>query len=165
MVGRRHEARVPRVSIDRGEVVELEAPGPFVIRTQDRASPVYVTSYMTGGEMAPYHDRTKPPRGSSGQGDPDFVNVAPAGQYLPTFGNTNLVFVRDIKDGAKGVVLDCLGPVTGWQRVGASDFEMARWISSSWANRSATARTARRSRLWRGLFDRDHFRGVDTRDA
>lgn len=124
---------VAPTTIGAGELVEFQAPGPFVVRSQDDKHPIYVASYMTAGELAPYHVGTSE-SATSGRGDPDFVNVVPLDQYLsnyvfltdPTFGNTNLVFVRSAKDGAKDVTLDCLGPVTGWQRVGSSDYEMAR---------------------------------------
>ncbi len=119
-------------TVGRGQTIEFLAPGPFVVRSQDKAHPIYVASYMTAGNMAPYH----PTAGdfTLGHGDPEFVNVVPLEQYLssyvfltdPTFGNTNLVFVRKAGANAKDVNLDCLGTVTGWQKVGASDYEMAR---------------------------------------
>lgn len=120
-------------TIGRGQTLEFKAPGPFVIRTQDKKHPVYVASYMTAGDEAQYL-KSANEFDMSGHGDPEFVNVTPLDQYLtnyvfltdPTFGNTNLVFVRSTKDGAKDVTLDCIGPVTGWQKVGTSDFEMAR---------------------------------------
>jgi len=126
----RYDPEIPDApkKIGRGEVVEFFAPGPFVVRSQDKQHPIYVASYMTAGETAPYSG------GSGGMGDPEFVNVAPLDQYLsnyvfltdPTFGNTNLVFVRKKTNDAPEVMLDCLGPVTGWQQVGSSEFEMAR---------------------------------------
>ena len=131
----RYDPDIPNApkTIGRGQTIEFRAPGPFVVRTQDKAHPVYVASYMTAGAEAPYHPTASDFK--SGHGDPDFVNVPPLDQFLssyvfltdPTFGNTNLVFVRSTANGGgKDVTLDCLGTVSGWQKVGSSDFEMAR---------------------------------------
>ena len=71
------------------------------------------------------------------QGDPELVNVVPAGQYLsaagfyadPTYAETSLVVVRAQTDGEfKDVTLECLGgPVTGFRPIGTrGDFEYAR---------------------------------------
>ncbi|AKU93793.1 hypothetical protein AKJ09_00457 [Labilithrix luteola] len=107
----------------RGESKEFFAPGPFVVRTQDDAHPIYVASYMTGGSLV-----------TTNMGDPEMVNVIPVGQYLskylfltdPTYGNTNLVFTRGAVDGKfEDVQLDCLGTVQGWQKVGNSNYEVA----------------------------------------
>ncbi len=131
----RYDPEVPNApkTIGRGQTIEFNAPGPFVIRTQDKAHPVYVGSYMTAGDLAPY--RLNASGATSGHGDPEWVNVPPLDQFIsnyvfltdPTFGNTNLVFVRSTANGGgKDVTLDCLGTVTGWQKVGSSDYEMAR---------------------------------------
>lgn len=110
-------------TLKRGESKEFFAPGPFVVRTQDDAHPIYVVSYMTGGSLV-----------STDMGDPEMVNVIPVGQYLskylfltdPTYGNTNLVFTRGAVEGKfEDVELDCLGMVQGWQKVGNSNYEVA----------------------------------------
>jgi len=131
----RYDPEIPDApkTVGRGETVEFRAPGPFIVRTQDKAHPIYVGSYMTAGDLAPYHPSASD--FTSGHGDPEWVNVPPLDQFIsnyvfltdPTFGNTNLVFVRSTANGGgKDVTLDCLGPVTGWQKVGSSDYEMAR---------------------------------------
>lgn len=92
---------------------------PFVVRSQDEAHPFYAWGYMTGGAD---HE---------GDGDPDFYNLVPTGQFLPsyrfytdpTYGNTELLFVRK---GKTSVKLECLGEVTGWEPVGTSAYELAR---------------------------------------
>ena len=106
-------------ALNRGEWSEFWAPGPFVVKSQDPKHPIYVAAYMTAGSTVTTND-----------GDPEFVNVVPVGQYLssyvfltdPTYGNTNLVFVRTPTPNAPGVYeeveLDCVGTVTGWKRVG-----------------------------------------------
>jgi hypothetical protein len=71
-----------------------------------------------------------------GYGDPEFVRVIPAGQYLqryvffthPTYPETNLVIVREKgPNGFADVELDCSGNLDGWQPVGsAGQFEYTR---------------------------------------
>lgn len=109
-------------TLGRGQWKEFWAPGPFVVRSQDASHPIYVAAYMTGGAGV-----------STRQGDPEFVNVVPVGQYLssylfltdPTYSNTNLVFVRAPTEGRyEDVELDCVGTLSGWQRVGGSGYEV-----------------------------------------
>ncbi len=116
-------------TIAAGELAMFDAPGPFVVRSQDDKHPFFFAGYMTGcavpGQPAPL----------GCAGDPEFVNVIPPDQYLssyvfftdPTYPDTNLVFVRRrASDGAfKDVTLDCAGPLTGWKSVG-NDFEYTR---------------------------------------
>jgi hypothetical protein len=101
-----------------GQVFSFRAAGPFTVKSQDNDHPFYMSGYMTGG-------------GDFGDaGDPEFVNVIPAKQYLsaytffadPTYPETDLVLVRarGTDDTFKDVMLDCAGAVTGWQPVGAS---------------------------------------------
>jgi hypothetical protein len=69
-----------------------------------------------------------------GTGDPEFVNVIPAKQYLssyvfftdPTYPETNLVVVRKRgEDGFADVTLDCAGVLGGWTALGA-DYQLTR---------------------------------------
>jgi hypothetical protein len=106
-----------------GQLAEFSASGPFVVKSQDDKHPFYFAQYMTG--CTAYW-------GSSGdcRGDPEFVNVVAALQYLdhytfftdPTYSETHLVIVRSKVNGAfKDVTLDCaMGPLTGWKPVGTS---------------------------------------------
>lgn len=89
-----------------GDVATFWTAEPFVVRSQDAEHPVYVAQYMTGANLA------------GTQGDPEFVNVVPAGQYLtsyafyadPTFAETSLVVVRQKRgDHFEGVTLECAG--------------------------------------------------------
>ena len=109
------------------QLVEIQSPGPFVVRSQDAEHPFYLASYMTGG--MPF---------DKGTGDPEFVNVVPPAQYLPkytfftdpTYPETNLVVVRTT-DPATGkmpdVTLDCAGVLSGWTAVGSAGlYEMTR---------------------------------------
>ena len=78
-----------------------------------------------------------------GDGDPEYVNVVPAAQFLPrytfftdpTYPETNLVIVRtrDPKSGKMpDVTLDCAGVLKGWTKVDANDrFEFTRIDLSS----------------------------------
>ena len=110
-------------TIGQGQVLEFEAPGPFVVRSQDTGHPFYFGAYMTGG--APF----------ANVGDPDWVNVVPPQQFLkryvlftdPTYPETSLVVVR-VKSKTTGefapVTLKCKGELDGWQAVG--DYEWTR---------------------------------------
>jgi hypothetical protein len=113
-------------SLAAGQVVELNAPGPFVVKSQDAKHPFYLGAYMTGGGAF------------NGEGDPDWVNVVTPAQYLdhyvlftdPTYPETNLVLVRTPSkvDGTfADVTLQCAGApmpqtVTGWQPIGAYEY-------------------------------------------
>jgi hypothetical protein len=97
-----------------GQVVEFTDAGPFTVRSQDSEHPFYFAAYMTGGDA--YESR----------GDPEFVNVVPAEQYLdryvfftdPTYSETSLVVVRRKQDGAfADVDLGCAGTLGGWTAI------------------------------------------------
>ncbi|MCC6526567.1 MAG: IgGFc-binding protein [Polyangiaceae bacterium] len=111
-------------ALDLGDVYEFEASGPFVARSQDIDHPFYMAQYMTGaGHIG----------GIAGEGDPEWVNVIPVGQYLddyvfftdPTYPETSLVVVRrpsQIDSTFADVVLDCSGPLQGWQPLGPYEY-------------------------------------------
>jgi hypothetical protein len=114
--------------LSKGQKVNFNAEGAFVIRSQDVEHPFYFAAHMTGSTVVNSQDNP---------GDPDYVNVVPPEQYLdrylfltdPTYGNTHLVFTRQkAKDGAfHDVTLGCLGKVAGWQPIGGSGtYEYAR---------------------------------------
>jgi len=121
-------------SLEQGQIARFRASGPFVVRSQDAAHPFYVSAHMTGCEYAAMQANAS----DSGdcRGDPEFVNVVPAAQYLsnyvfftdPTYPETNLVVVR--KKSANtfaDVTLDCAGTLGGWQPVGNSgDYQYTR---------------------------------------
>ena len=105
-----------------GQVVEFDSPGGYIVQSQDSDHPFYLAGYMTGGQN------------TGGIGDPEWVNVVPAEQYLdkyvfftdPTYSETNIVVVRSKKDGAfADVTLDCAGVLGGWQPLG-TDYEFTR---------------------------------------
>jgi IgGFc binding protein len=104
----------------------------FVVRTQDADHPIYVGAYMTGKEGGYFGS---PPTGNLG--DPEFVNVVPAGQYLnsysffadPSYPETSLVIVRAKTNGVfKDVWLECAGgPLTDFRPIGTrGEFEFTR---------------------------------------
>jgi hypothetical protein len=112
-----------------GQVAEFRAPGPFTVKSQDVDHPFYMSAHMTGcQEVNPGADDCR--------GDPEFVNVIPAQQYLssyvfftdPTYPETNLVMVRNkTASGFKDVTLDCAGIITGWLPADSSgEHEYAR---------------------------------------
>jgi hypothetical protein len=103
----------------------------FVVKSQDAQHPFHVNVYMTSAGYG---------GGQEGQytlGDPEFVNVPAADQYLDryvfltdfSFPETALTFVRrKTKTGFMPVELECAGEITGWQPVGLSgEYEFA-WV-------------------------------------
>jgi hypothetical protein len=102
-------------TLNEGQAVSFQSPGPFVVNSQDASHPFYMAGYMTGG-------------GAAGDlGDPEAVNIVPPQQFIdgyvfftdPTYAETNIVVVRDAMAG-KDVTLDCMpGALTGWQPIGA----------------------------------------------
>lgn len=108
-------------TLAQGQVVQVTSPGAWVVRSQDKAHPFYISAYMTGwGAVSTAGDN---------RGDPEFVNVLPTAQFLksyvfftdPTYPETNLVVVRSKTNGAfQDVELDCAGKLGGWQALGSS---------------------------------------------
>lgn len=115
-------------TLDVGQVVQFNAAGPFVVRSQDTQHPFYMSAHMTGA--AAYDPEQNGTGGKAdGRGDAEFVNVIPPGEYLnryvfftdPTYPETNLVITRTKgPSGFEDVVLDCAGPLSGWQPIGSS---------------------------------------------
>ena len=113
-------------TLSQGQMVEWDAKGPFVVRSQDALHPFFFGAHMTGCFSLPGNYSS--PVGCAG--DPEFVDVIPPDQYLanyifftdPTYPETNLVFVR--KKGSDNqfhdVTLDCAGVLTGWQNIDAA---------------------------------------------
>ncbi|CAN5832806.1 hypothetical protein BH11MYX2_BH11MYX2_11990 [soil metagenome] len=116
-------------SLAKGQVVEMNAPGPFVVSSQDNDHPFYMSAHMTGWELVTSGF-------SDDRGDPEFVNIIPPEQYLanytfftdPTYPETNLVLTRMKANGAfADVTIDCSGTVSGWTAIDAADtMEYAR---------------------------------------
>lgn len=110
-----------------GQVAQFDAAGPFVVRSQDDKHPFYVAAHMTGA--AEFDPEQLGTGSADGRGDAEFVNVIPPGEFLtryvfftdPTYSETDLVLVR-VKGpgGFEDVVLDCAGPLGGWQPLGTS---------------------------------------------
>lgn len=116
-----------------GEAVTFPASvsDAFVVRTQDAEHPIYMASYMTG-YVGNYYGSAN----TGGAGDPEFVNVVPAGQWLnaysfyadPTYEETSLVVVRARHYGKfEDVWLDCAGYLTGFTPLGSrGEYEYLR---------------------------------------
>jgi hypothetical protein len=107
-------------TLKQGQMVDFEATGPFVIKSQDNNHPFYVGQAMTGCTV---NDAL------GSDGDEEFVNVVAPAQYLssyvfftdPSYTTTNLVFTRTkTPKGFQDVKLDCAGTLTGWKPMGAS---------------------------------------------
>ena len=107
-----------------GQVVDLEATGPFVVSAQDNNHPFFVAQIMPGCSVT---SGSRPPGGCLG--DEEYVNTLAPAQFLTkyvffsdsTYPTTNLVVTR-VKGSAgfKDVNLDCAGNLTGWKPLGAS---------------------------------------------
>ncbi|MEM1031579.1 MAG: IgGFc-binding protein [Myxococcota bacterium] len=118
-----------------GEVVEFSAPGPFVVESQDEDHPYYMAQYMTGLSHI---------NSSTNEGDPEWVNVLPADQYLdryvfftdPTYSETSLVVVRarDSSGMFRDVDLDCAGPLQGWTPLGDYEFTRLDLVTGNFEN-------------------------------
>jgi hypothetical protein len=116
-------------TLNASQVAEFRAPGPFVVKSQDKEHPFYMSAHMTGCTEVD-------PIGTDCRGDPEFVNVIPPQQYLasyvfftdPTYPETNLVLVRTkTADGFKDVNLKCAGNVQGWKPLDqAGNYEYTR---------------------------------------
>jgi hypothetical protein len=126
-------------TLNLGQVVEFDAAGPFVVRSQDAQHPFYVAAYMTGAGM---YDPAEQDDGGSGlpedgRGDAEFVNVIPPDEFLqsyifftdPTYPETDLVVVRTKgTSGFQDVSLDCAGKLSGWTAIGTSgQYEYTRF--------------------------------------
>ena len=120
-------------TLNLGQMVEWDAKGPFVVKSQDDKHPFFFGAHMTGCFSLP-GDYSSP---VGCAGDQEFVDVIPPDQYLnsyifftdPTYPETNLVFVRKKgNDNAfHDVTLDCSGVLTGWQNVdSAGNYQYTR---------------------------------------
>ncbi|MBX3214155.1 MAG: IgGFc-binding protein [Labilithrix sp.] len=119
-----------------GALVVPRQASAELVRTQDADHPIYLAAYMTG-TAGGYHGSAQ----TLGWGDPEFVNVVPAGQYLnahsfyadPTYDETSLVIVRAKSHGTfKDVWLECAGNLTDFQTVGTrGEYEFTR-VDLSW---------------------------------
>ncbi len=111
------------LSINQRQVITFWSKGAFVVKSQDDKHPFYLGAHMTGADHAGSG-------GSSGRGDPEWVNVIAPQEYLasyvfftdPTYPETDLVLVR-----TKGpttfadVTIDCQqAPIGGWLPLGSS---------------------------------------------
>jgi hypothetical protein len=116
-----------------GQVGEFEATGAFTITSQDDMHPFQVAQYMSGCSVTS-GSRSGDPKHCLG--DEEFVTLVPPAQWLPSYvfftdpsyTTTNLVLVRERgPDGAfADVVIDCLGPITGWEPIaGGGRYELA----------------------------------------
>ena len=123
-------------TLDVGQAVTFRSAGPFVVKSQDDMHPFYLNAYMTGGGNGGC-DGVNDPQCYDMRGDPEWVNVVPAKEFLagyvfftdPTYPETNLVFVRGkAGDGTfKDVNLDCVGNLSGWMPAGNSgNYEYTR---------------------------------------
>ena len=121
------------ITMSAGEVVTFSSGTgeAFVVRTQDAEHPIYLAAYMSGGD-----GDYRTGKSLGGRGDPEFVNVVPAKQYLssysfyadPTFAETSLVVVRAKSNGIfHDVWLECAGTLTNFRPIGTrGEYEFVR---------------------------------------
>jgi len=103
----------------------------FVVRTQDPDHPIYMAAFMQSARGTYYGTPSL-----GGQGDPEFVNVVPAGQWVnsysfyadPTYEETSLVVIRrKQRDKFEDVWLECAGTLEGWTPIGTrGEYEFVR---------------------------------------
>ena len=117
-------------TLDGGKDQTFWTNSRFVVTSQDEQHPIYVAGYMTGGGQGPGAQALPNDvlYNYGGLGDPEYVNVIPAVQYLsdyvffvdPTYAESALVLVRPKAAASPvDVKLDCAGVVTGWTALGA----------------------------------------------
>jgi hypothetical protein len=101
------------------QMVEFEAKGAFIVKSQDAQHPFYVGQMMPGCTLSG--------AGLNNQGDEEWLNVLPPAQFLskyvfftdPTYTTTTFTIVRSkTSQGFKDVKVDCVGNVSGWKNVG-----------------------------------------------
>jgi len=109
-------------AIKLAQMLEFEAVGAFTVKSQDDQHPFYLGTMISGCN-------TMPPGMLSGQGDEDYTNIIPSGQYLnkyvfftdPTYPNTAFSIVRKKSNvGFQDVTIPCVGKVMGWKPVGTA---------------------------------------------
>jgi hypothetical protein len=118
-------------TLNAGQSVSFMTDQIFVVKSQDSKHPFYVSVYMTGAEFGGGL------KGIETLGDPDYVNVPPAGQYLDryvfftdfTYQETSLTVVRrKTETGFMPVELECAGEITNFQPLDSKgEYEFA-WV-------------------------------------
>ena len=118
-------------TLSAGQSVNFFTDELFVVKSQDAEHPIYVSVYMTGSS---YGNGT----GQLTTGDPDFVNVPPADQYLDryvffadyTYPDTSLTIVRQKVAGEfKPVILGCAGEVADFKPLDGENGEFEyTWV-------------------------------------
>ncbi len=107
------------LTLNAGELVlfRARANDPFVVRSRDAEHPFYLGVHMSGSSGA----------GLGGMGDPDFVNVVPAGQYRSAYSfyadssyreNSLVIIRKSVRGEFKPVWLECAGDLDGFVPIG-----------------------------------------------
>lgn len=116
------------LTLNAGELVlfQARASEPFVVRSHDVEHPFYLGVHMSGSSGA----------GLGGMGDPDFVNIVPAGQYRSSYSfyadssyrENSLVIVRkSVRGKFTPVWLECAGDLPDFIPIGTrGDYEYRR---------------------------------------
>lgn len=122
-------------ALQAGQSVDFVTDEFFVVKSQDRSHPFHVDVYMSsrafGGGLGPQ---------SSTTGDPEFVNVPPADQFLDryvfftdfTYPDTSLTIVRRKRpDGFAPVELACGGEIGDFRPLGLNGLYEYAWVKLS----------------------------------
>jgi IgGFc binding protein len=126
-------------TLNAGQSVSFLTDDIFVVKTQDSKHPIHVNVYMTGSTNCNGNPKYTQLGGytTCTTGDPDFVNVPAADQFLDryvfftdfTYPSTILTMVRrKTATGFVPVKLSCGGEVTGWQPLGTSGQYEFAWV-------------------------------------
>lgn len=123
-----------------GQVAVFWSDAPVVVRTQDTEHPLYAGLYMTGSMYNGKITSGGNTQQTDTTGDPDYVNVVPADQFLDryvffvdyTYPETMATIVRRKSSGTGGgfrpVELACAGEITGFRPLGTSGQYEYAWV-------------------------------------
>ena len=133
-------------TLARGEVADFSSDLPFTVTSQDADHPFAMAQIMNSAYFIGV-GQTRPGAVATGWdqmlGDEEFVVMLPPAQFLqyyvfftdPSYPTTNLVLTRvRTPTGYADVDVDCLGTVSGWQSVGASDMYQVATVDLIRAN-------------------------------
>ncbi|AKV00427.1 hypothetical protein AKJ09_07090 [Labilithrix luteola] len=120
-----------------GQVAVFWSATPVVVRTQDAQHPLYAGLYMTGSSYNGLITAGGNTQQTETTGDPDYVNVVPADQFLDryvffadyTYPETTATIVRrKTVNGFRPVELACAGEISDFRPLGTSGQYEYAWV-------------------------------------
>jgi len=124
------------LALGAGQAATFASEEPFVVKSQDSTHPFHVNVYMTSCGF--HNARTNGSFLADTLGDPEFVNVPAADQYLDryvfftdfTYPETGITVVRrKTAAGFAPVELACGGEITNFEPLGASGSYEWAWVT------------------------------------